>query len=108
MLETINAELGAAKEYDNHDWQNPTNKLTYNAMHQVEQLWKKTERLVGAIDFQPEQQKLKEATLHTVQEGKDITYEHLKLIRFADREGWKAAKSLKGMTLRTHPKKQRE
>ena len=95
LLETINVEVGAAKEYDNHDWQNPTNKLTFDTMHQVEQLWKKTERLVGAIEFQREQQNLKEVTLHIVHKGKEIAYEHLKLIRFADLEGWKAAKNLK-------------
>ena len=59
--------MGLAREYDNHEWQIPVNKVTLDAMHQVEQLWKKTERLVDAIDFQPEQQQLKEATVHTVQ-----------------------------------------
>ena len=97
-LETINAGVGAAKEYDNYDWQSPTSKLTFDAMHQIEQLQKKTKRLVGAIEFQPEQQKWKEATLHTVQEGKAIAYVHLKLIRFADREEEKAAIDFKGET----------
>ena len=54
MIDTINAELGAAKEYDHHDSQNPTNKLTFDAMHQIEKMWKKTERLVEAAKFQPE------------------------------------------------------
>ena len=34
--ETINADVGAIKEYDNHEWQNPTNKLTFDAMHQID------------------------------------------------------------------------
>ena len=97
LIDTINAELGATKEYDHHDWQNPTNKLTFKAMHQIEQMWKKTKRLVEAAEYQPEQKILKEAALKTINEGKEAAYKQIKLIKFADREGGRQPKTTKGM-----------
>ena len=97
LIDTINEEMAAAKEYEHHDWQNPTNKLTFQAMHQIEQMWKKTGRLVEAADFQPDQKILKEAALKTINEGKEAAYKQIKLIKFADREGGRQPKTTKGM-----------
>ena len=51
LIETINKELGPVKEYEHHDWQSPTNKLTFDGMHQIEQVWK--DRKIGGSNRVP-------------------------------------------------------
>ena len=44
-----------------------------------------------------------EATVQAVNEGKDLPYNHLKLLRFADRKGWKGARNFKGDNIADSP-----
>ena len=96
LLDTINLELEAAQEYDTQDWKTPVNKDNFNNMHQIHQLWKRTERFVGSLDVPPEQIQLKAASMKAIEEGKKLTHDRMKLIRFADRDGWKAALHFQG------------
>ena len=91
LLDTINVELEAAREFDTHDWKTPVNKDNFNALHQVHQLWKKTELFVGALDVRAEQEEMKAASIEAIKKGKEIVHDRMKIVRFADRDGWKAA-----------------
>ena len=91
ILDAINSELETSKKYDGHDWKTPINKNNFDALHQVEQLWKRTERYVSVLEVPAEQAQLKSAALEMVEKGKKIIHDRLKIIRYADRDGWKAA-----------------
>ena len=96
LLDTINFEVEAAREYDTHEWKTPVNKDNFHNMHQIHQLWKRTERFVGSLDVSPEQVQLKAASMKAIEQGKQIAHDRMKLIRFADRDGWKAALHFQG------------
>ena len=91
LVDTINLEVEAAREYDSHDWKTPINKENFNCRYQVEQLGKRTERLVDAMELPEDQAVLKATALEAIEKGKNIVHERLKVIRYADRDGWKAA-----------------
>ncbi len=91
FLNKIDDEIDKSKAYDNHIWQNKINKSNFDALRQVEQMWERTERYVDALEVDPEQGELKKGALNFIKEGKNFTHERLKVIRFADRDGWSAA-----------------
>ena len=91
LLDTINGEMAAARAHDGHEWKNDINKSNFDALHQVEQLWSRTERYVDSLEVAQEQAPLKTGALETIQKGKNLVHERLKLLRSADRDGWKVA-----------------
>ena len=54
-------------------------------------MWKRAERLVQPLNVPEEQKEVKKLALEGITKGKEIVHERAKLIRFADRDGWKAA-----------------
>ena len=78
LLDTINFEVEAAREYDTHDWKNPVNKDNFHTMNQVHQLWKRTEQFVGSLDVLPEQVQLKAASIKDIEEDKSIAHNCMK------------------------------
>ena len=90
-MDTINLEVESARKYDAHDWNTNVNKDNFNTLHQVEMLSERTERFVSALEVQPDQAELKNASLEMIKKGKNLIHERMKVIRFADRDGWKAA-----------------
>ena len=91
LIDTVNSEVEAARAYDNHEWRTQVNKNNFDTMYQVEQLWKRTERFVDALEVTAEQAELKSGAMDMISKGKKIVHDRLKLIRFADRDGWQAA-----------------
>ena len=69
LVDTINLEVEAAREYDSHDWKTPINKENFNCMYQVEQLGKRTERLVDAMELPEDQGVLKATALVAIEKG---------------------------------------
>ena len=91
LMDAVNFEVEAARAYDNHEWKTQVNKNNFDTLYQVEQLWKRTERFVDALEVQGEQADLKTGALGMIEKGKQLVHDRLKLIRFADRDGWQAA-----------------
>ena len=89
-LNTIDAEIEKSRRHEHYDWQNKINRSNFDELRQIEQLWERTEKFVGALDVADDQKELKAAALKYMEEGKRITHDRLKLIRFADRDGWSA------------------
>ena len=91
LLDLINVEVETARKHDHREWRTQVNKENFNTLHQVEQMWKRTERFVSALEVQHEQAELKAATMDAIAKGKKLTHDRLKVIRYADRDGWQAA-----------------
>ena len=83
LMETIDEEFDKSREHDNHNWQNPINKSNFDALRQVKQMWERTERVVGVIGPSPEQKELKDGAMKFIKEGKKLTRERLKVLRYA-------------------------
>ena len=96
LLETITGEVQSARSHESHDWKNQINKSNCDVLRQVEQLWARTERYVDVLEVTNEQEVFKAGAMDMIQKGKALVHDRLKLIRFADREGWKAALHFEG------------
>ena len=83
--------MEAVREHDAHEWKTAVNEENFNTMFQVEQLWKRTERLVDSLEVTPSQEQAKTSSLEAINKGMDIVHERLKIIWFGDRDGWKVA-----------------
>ena len=51
---------------------------------------------VEAADFKEDSQPLKDPILNLMEKGKNMLYERMKLIRYADKETWRAALLFEG------------
>ena len=67
------------------------NEKNYSSLRQVELMWKRTERFVDALEVPASQEELKTGAMNYIAKGKQLTHDRLKVIRFADRDGWPAA-----------------
>ena len=54
-------------------------------------MWKRTERSVTSLEVTRDQADAKKATLEYIEKGKKLSRERMKIIRYADRDGWQAA-----------------
>ena len=91
LLETISGEVQASKSHDSHVWNTPINKSNFDILQQVEQLWARSERYVEVLDVSNDQAVFKQGAIDMMKKGKSLIHERIKLIKYADREGWKAA-----------------
>ena len=91
LFNKIDDSIEKAKEHDDHVWHNPINKSNFNAARQIKQMWERTERFVEAMQVVPDHTELKDGAMKFIKEGKRLTHDRLKVLRYADREGWSAA-----------------
>ena len=69
-------------------WRNEINERNHDNLKQIEMMWKRTERFVEALEVPPAQEEIKQGGMAYIDKGKSLTYERMKVIKFADREGW--------------------
>ena len=91
LRDELDQQLDGARELDQHAWNNQINKSNFDALRSVHQMWERTERLEDAMEPSPDQQVLKDSATKFIKEGKNLTHQRLKVLRFADRDGWSAA-----------------
>ena len=90
LLDTIDEEIQQTKEED-HVWKSQINERNYSAMRQVELMWRRTERFVDSLEVPVQQEEIKEGAMNYIKKGKELVHQRLKVIRFADKDGWSAA-----------------
>ena len=73
-------EVEAARQHDAHEWKTQVNKENFNTMVEVEQMWKRTERLVQSLNVPEEQKEVKKLALEGITKGKEIVHKRAKLI----------------------------
>ena len=91
LLEAIEGEADDKRVHDNYEWRTNINRDNFNALYEIEQMWKKTERFVGTLEVSTEQAELKASATAAIEKGKHLTHQRLKVLKFADRDGWQAA-----------------
>ena len=77
-------------------WRNEINRSNYNALAEIQMMWERTERFVDAMEPREGQQDLKGAAKTVIEKGKTLVRDRLKVLRFADRDGWTAAMNFLG------------
>ena len=90
LLDTIDEEIQQTRDSE-HNWKSNVNERNYSNLKQIEQMWRRTERFVQVLEVGAEQETLKTGALSFIEKGKKLTHDRLKLLRFADRDGWTAA-----------------
>ena len=103
LLDAIESEFDDKRAHDSHDWRTNVNRDNFNALYEIEQMWKKTERFVGSLEVSPEQAELKASATAAIEKGKGLTHQRLKVIKFADRDGWQAALHFVGDNIAESP-----
>ena len=91
LFDRIDAQVERSRADDAHDWKNDINKSNFNALQQVEKMWERSERFADVLQVPEDQKQLKDQLIDFMKEGKKLTRDRLKVIRFADRDGWSAA-----------------
>ena len=90
LLDTIDEEILKTKDKE-HSWKSLINERNHSTLREIELMWNRTERFVETLEVPPGQEEIKTGALSFIAKGKKITHERLKVIRFADRDGWAAA-----------------
>ena len=91
LMDAMDDELEKANEYANHEWRTQINRDNFNSVHEIEKMWKPTERFVKALEVDRDQADLKKGAVDFIEKGKKLTRDRMKVIRYADRDGWQAA-----------------
>ena len=87
LVEKIDKTIDKSKEHSDHVWSNAINKSNFNALREIKQMWERTERFVGACNVSPDDKELKDGAMKYITEGKKLTHERIKVLRYADRDG---------------------
>ena len=90
LLNSIDEEIQNTVNTE-HTWKSDINEKNHSNLKQIELMWRRTERFVATLEVPPAQQEIKDGALSFIQKGKELTHERIKVIRFADRDGWSAA-----------------
>ena len=90
VLQQISEEVRAARKDASYTWNQRTNKSNYDALKQAEDLFAKSKAFMQLTEVKEDTESLKDSAI-SFHEGEKILKERLKLIKYADREGWKAA-----------------
>ena len=96
LLETISNELKEARKKETRSWKQEINRSNFDALKDAEMIYNRAQRLVEASEVREDAIMLKEGAIDLMNQGKKILNERLKLIRFADKEGWAAALNFEG------------
>lgn len=83
LQEALEEKEETKKLFGEHVWKNDINKSNFKFGKQVHDMWEKTERAVKDND--------EAKALECINEGKKLSRERLKVLRYADTEGWDAA-----------------
>ena len=77
-------------------WRNEINRSNYNALAEIQTMWERTERFVAAMEPREGHGELKDGAEDFIRRGKALVHNRLKVLRFADRDGWSAAMNFLG------------
>ena len=69
-----------------HAWKSVINDKNQSNLKQIELMWRKMGWFVGTLEVP--QQEIKDGTMVFIQKGKELTHERIKVIRFADHDGY--------------------
>ena len=103
LLNAIDGQGDDRRAHDNHEWRTQVNKDNFNTLFEIERMWQRSERFVGALEVPRDQSEIKTSALEFIKKGKDLTHDRMKVIKFADRDGWQAALNFVGDNIAETP-----